>query len=254
MTTQRTARLRISAIDVTDLGGHVRRYPDQKDVIYITHVADSDTPIRIGSDADKASSETWQLQVVARNQDYQMVNRGNNEVRLEVGRDPFRQDVTELKPKQATTLSYEQVVRINSGYAISVFRRQIAENFNVRLFLAETELRQQHDKTSPLRGELMLYHTGKTPQVQFHLYLDMDGLPSEAYRLETRHPKFDHTTERLIDLAFFHPPDRPLLAGDYLLTAKVETDEYPGQIARDCQILRINPFYRHHIKFAEDDR
>lgn len=253
MISQRTARLKISAIEITDMDGNVGRHQIQHDVLYITHVADSDTPIRIEPDKGIAGVNTWQVQVIAHNQDYQLVNLGNSELRLKIGPDPHHQNVTELKPQRATTLSYEQTVRINDGYVVAVYRRHIAQDFNIRLFLTETELRQQHDKASPLKGKLLLYHTGPNPQVQFHLFLDVDGLPSEAYRLETRHPKFDHTTGRFIDLTLFHLPNRPLLAGDYLLTVKVEADEYPGQSASDSLLLRVTPFYQYQIKFAEDD-
>lgn len=245
MTLQRLARLKISSVNITDPGGALRHYPTQSDVLYLTRFTEEDNPVQISVDPIKARNVAWQLQVIAHNRHCQVVNVGSQEVRLVSGKDP-----AQLGPGRFITVSYEQIVRVND-FSFTFYRRLLAQSFSIEFDLKQEELQQAHTPAEPLKGSLMLRHTGQAERVQFHL--QAEGLPAGACRLNTQHPKFDNAIEQTIGLACYHLTDQPILAGDYLLTIEVKADEYPGQVAKDFQLLRVSPFYRHELIFSGGD-
>jgi hypothetical protein len=266
--------IKIQMVEQIDSAGRRISRPGGANVIYLYQTSNQqDEAVTVSPYRPAEPALRWRLQVVADNQHCQIINQtSDDDVRIDLGvaesnnwkilkADQYSGE--QLSDAQTLQVNYEYPIWINHKIGLVFYRRLRGESIEVELRSDDgTELTERHTRAAespdrqdhPLKWLVKLRHKSpKDATVQFHLSLAVGRLSRSAYRLDSLYLNLNRVDPRDVSLIFFQSLAEPVEAGDYLIAITAGADEYPNEIARDFQILRVVPFYDHKLDFENDD-
>lgn len=243
--------MKIDRVEMLDKTGQRRVYPEQKNTLYISCLGVNEITIEevVPVESDK---KEWCVQVIAHSNHCILTNFYPKD-------EPIHFQLGDLAEAGRSKFGYLQTKQVSYGEKVTLneltfifHRKRGAKSIEVDFSLDAPELTAAHSKYEPLEGTIILRNKGNKTSAQFHIEVSIEGIKTDAYRVDSPDPKLINLRQQKIKFRLGHLLPQRLLPGSYLIEVIAKADEYPDEVAADFQEVYVQAFYDFDLHFEND--